>query len=209
LSFSWFIDSVTEFAVSFNGVFWHDTWSITLPPLSKPIDLYYVPSKDFKALIIGLTFGKVLILDQATGKWNEPTPNEYIKLSNVGVFHRCGEWMEWHWDPLVNSLGVDGRFIYPQLGFATPSKPYELRVINNTDLIIFTDVTFWVIRFPNEVECPIWGDEKKKCDVEDLFWKFMRCKVLNHLSIGKALWEILKTPSDVNEFIKKLRTIIK
>ena len=210
MSFSWFAEPIVEFATAFGGMFWHDTWAMVIPPLPSPIDMSYVPSKDFKTLVVGLTFGKVLVLDTATGRWDEPTPDEYAtKLPKIGIFHRCVEWMDWHWDPLVNSLGFDGRFVYPQLGFATYSKPYELRVVNPTDLTVFCDVTFWVIKFPNEVECAIWGDERRKCDVEELFWRYMRCRVLNHMAIGRAFWEALSTPVEVKEFISTFRRVMK
>jgi len=206
LSFSWFIDAVAEFTVAFHGVFWHDTWSVVVPPLSQPFDLNYVPSKDFKVLVIGLTFGKILVLDPSTNTWREPTPTEYAtKLSKIGVYHRCSDWMDWHWDPFVNSLGVDGRFIYPQLGFASASNPYELRIVNPTDLIVYSDVTFWVIKFPNEIDCPIWGNEKGKCDVEELFRKYMLSRAIHYMAMGKMFWEGLKTPQDVDKFVSYFR----
>ena len=211
MTFSWLLDTVAEFTVAFKGVFWHDTWAMAIPPLPHPVDLTYVPSKEFKTLIIGLTFGNVLVYDDVLGDWREPTPSEYVeKLPKVGIYHRCGDWMEWHWDPLVNSLGVDGRFVYPQLGFAGSEKPYELRVVNNTDLTVFCDATFWVIRFPNEVECPMWAEaEGAKCDVEELFWRYMRSRVLNQLAIAKPFWEVLKTPADVNAFVERFRREIR
>jgi hypothetical protein len=210
LSFSWLTEAVAEFTAAFKGVFWHDTWAMAIPPLPAPFDLLYTPSKEFKTLIIGLTFGDVKVFDAGTGAWRDPTSNEYAnKLPKIGIFHRCGEWMDWHWDPLVHSLGVDGRFVYPQLGFASVTKPYELRVVNKTDLTVFTDATFWVIRFPNEVDCPIWAPEgKTTCDVEEIFWRFMRSKVLNQLAVGKAFWENLKTYADVKNFVEKFRSFI-
>ena len=176
MSFSWFVDAVAEFAIAFNGVFWHDTWAVVVPPLPTPIDLLYVPSPDFKALVVGLTFGKVLVLDHRLGEWREPTPDEYIELSKVGVYHRCGEWMEWHWDPAVASLGIGGRFVYPQLGFVSRSNPYELRLVNRSSLTVFMDVTFWVIRFPNEVE--VMG---RRYDIEELFKAYMKSRIANQL----------------------------
>jgi hypothetical protein len=206
LSFSWFAEPVVEFAAAFRGVFWHDTWAVVVPPLPHPFDMNYVPSKDFKTLVIGLTFGRVLVLDPSTNTWREPTPTEYAaKLTRVGVYHRCAEWMDWHWDPFVNSLGIDGRFVYPQLGFASASKPYELRVVNPTDLIVFADATFWVIKFPNEIDCPIWGGERGKCDVEELFWRYMRSRVMHHMAAGKMFWEGLRTPQDVDKFVSYFR----
>jgi len=206
VSFSWFVEPVTEFAAAFKGVFWHDTISLVIPPLPKPFDVYYVPSKDFKSLIVGLTFGRALVLDVATNAWREPTPNEYVdKLPKIGVFHRCVDWMDWHWDPLVDSLGIGGKFVYPQLGFATYEKPYELRLVNPTDLIVFMDATFWVVRFPREVECPIWGDEKAVCDVEELFWRFMKSRVLNQMALGRAFWDALRTPQDVSSFVNAFK----
>ncbi len=204
------MDSVAEFTVAFKGVFWHDTVAMAIPPLPHPIDISYIPSKEYKTLIIGLTFGKPLVYDYAIGEWREPTPTEYIeKLTRIGVFHRCSDWMDWHWDPLVDSLGMSGKFIYPQLGFATASKPYELRLVNNTDLTVFLDATFWVLKFPVEVECPIWAPQgKTMCDVEELFWIYMKSKVLNQLAIGKALHESLKTHVDVSAFINKVKELI-
>lgn len=205
MSFSWLIDAVVEFAVAFRGVFLHDTWALVVPPLSQPFDAVYVP-RDFKALVIGLTFGKVLVLDPSTNTWREPTPTEYVtKLSRVGVYHRCGDWMEWHWDPIVDSIGVDGRFVYPQLGFVSTSKPYELRIANPTDLTIFIDVTFWMIRLPSDVECPLWGDSKGKCDVEELFWRYMESRVMYYMAMGKMFWEGLRTPQDVDKFVSYFR----
>jgi len=210
VSFSWLTEAVAEFATAFRGVFWHDTWAMAIPPLTEPFDLLYTPSKQFKCLIIGLTFGSVYVFDPATDTWREPTPTEYVnKLPKIGVYHRCGEWMDWHWDPLVHSLGVGGRFVYPQLGFTSPEQPYELRIVNRTDIIVAADATFWILRFPNVIECPIWAEEgKTTCDVEELFWRYMRCKVLNQMAIGKALWEALKTPEDVEDFIRMFKGLI-
>ena len=204
MSFAWILGPVAEFATAFRGVFWHDTWAMVIPPLPHPLDLSYVPSKDFKTLIVGLTFGKVLVWDEAAGAWREPTPTEYAeKLTRVGIYHRCGDWMDWHWDPLIGSIGMDGRFVYPQLGFATIHKPYELRAVNPTDLTVFIDATFWVIRFPNEVECPVWAEAPgAKCDVEELFWRYMRSRVLNQVAVGKVFWEALRTPDDVEAFVR-------
>jgi len=84
--------------------------------------------------------------------------------------------MEWHWDPAVASLGIGGRFVYPQLGFVSRSNPYELRLVNRSSLTVFMDVTFWVIRFPNEVE--VMG---RRYDIEELFKAYMKSRIANQL----------------------------
>lgn len=202
MSFSWFIDKVAAFATAFEGKFWHDTLVMIIPPLSQPIDVTYVPSKDLKTLIIGLTFGDILIYEPDTNTYRRPTDNEIPLLKDAGIYHRSEPWMEWHWDPLVKSISSFG--VYPQLGFTTVDRPYELRIVNRTPFFIYTDATFWLIKFPNEVYCPIYGEENVKCDVEFLFKKYMEGIVRLHVFYNKLIEELIKRPEDVIELMKVL-----
>lgn len=199
MSFSWFIDKVAAFAVAFGGRFWHDTLAMIIPPLPSPIDVSYVPSKDFKTLVIGLTFGDVLIYEPDKNAFRRPTDNEIPLLKNAGVYHRSEPWMEWHWDPFVKSIVGFG--VYPQLGFSTVERPYELRLVNRTPFFLYTDATFWLIKFPNEVYCPIYNT---RCDVEFLFKKYMEGVVRLHVFYNKLLEETIKKPEDVTEFAIKI-----
>jgi len=96
--------------------------------------------------------------------------------------------MEWYWDPFVESLGVGARFVYPQLLWSSKEKPYELRIVNKTDKYIWIDATFWLIKFPKTVPCPLYGE----CDPEDLFQKYMSgvaalLIALNHVGVTKVV----------------------
>jgi len=176
--FSWFVPEVAAFVKANGGLFWHDTIVMLIPPLGdRFIDISYIPARDRKSLIIGLTFGKddLLIYDPVTGTYRRPNTDDMPKLASVGIWHRCVPWMDWHWDPFVDSLLGVG--VYPQLGFASPEKPYELRVVNKTDLFVWANVTFWAINFPYQSICPITGE---RIDIEECYDKFMELVYKNY-----------------------------
>jgi len=77
-------------------------------------------------------------------------------------------YMDWHWDPFVESILKTNP--YPQLLWASKEKPYYLRVVNKTNKYVHVEATFWAIKFPKTVPCPIYGE----CDPEDLFAKYMQ-----------------------------------
>ena len=160
--FSWMQSFVAPFVAAFGGTFWHDTIELVIPPTEVPIDISYVPDPKFKTLIIGLTFGTPREYDPATG-----TIGPEIVSSDVGIWHRASGWMDWHWDPFVESILKTNP--YPQLGWVSSDRPYELRVVNNTGGYIWAEATFWVVKFPEKIYCPIWGE----CDPEDLFKRYM------------------------------------
>lgn len=196
------IDKIAAFVEAVGGRFWHDTMAMVLPPLPFPIDISYVPSKDFKTLIIGLTFGDVLIYEPDTHRFRRPTDDEIPMLNNVGIYHRSEPWMDWHWDPAVKS--IIGIGVYPQLGFASKDRPYELRIVNKTPLYVYMDATFWLVKFPNEVYCPIYG-EGEKCDVEFLFKRYMQGIVKAYVLCNRLVDEVLKKPEDVDKLVELLK----
>lgn len=154
---------VAPFVISFGGSFWHDTIEMVIPPTDVPIDISYVPDENFKSLIIGLTFGKVREFDPATG-----TIGPEVLSTDVGVYHKQEGYMDWHWDPFVESILKTNP--YPQLLWSSRERPYELRVINKTGKYIWSEITFWAVKFPKKVSCPLHGE----CDPEELFKRYMQ-----------------------------------
>jgi len=45
-----------------------------------------------------------------------------------------------------------------------------VRIVNNTGKYIWSEVTFWAVKFPKKVVCPLYGD----CDPEFLFKEYMK-----------------------------------
>ena len=160
--FSWFQAFVAPFVIAYGGVFWHDTIVMVIPPTDIPIDISYVPDPKTKCLVIGLTFGAPREYDPDTGGVGPE-----ILTPEAGVYHRQEGYMQWHWDPLVESVLKTNP--YPQLLWCSSDRPYDLRVVNKTGKYILVDITFWVIKFPKKVPCQIWGE----CDPEELFRRYM------------------------------------
>ncbi len=160
--FSWLQAFVAPFVVAHRGTFWHDTVALVIPPSEVPIDISYIPDPEYKSMVIGLTFGTPHEYDPSTG-----TVGPEIISTDAGVYHSTRDWMDWHWDPFVESILKTNP--YPQLLWASREKPYHLRVINRTGKYIWAEVTFWVIKFPKRIPCPFWGE----CDPEDLFRRYM------------------------------------
>ena len=161
--FSWFSAFVTPFVSAFGGTFWHDTMVMIIPPTEIPIDVSYVPDPEYKALIIGLTFGTPREYDPSTGEVGAEMLSD-----DVGIYHATEKYMDWHWDPFVESILKTNP--YPQLIWASKDRPYVLRIINKTGKYVWADATFWAIKFPSKVRCPIYGE----CDPEELFERYMR-----------------------------------
>jgi len=161
--FSWLQTFIAPFVAAFKGMFWHDTIALIIPPTEVPIDISYIPDPEFKALIIGLTFGTPREYDPATG-----TIGSEFYTTDVGIWHSTPGYMDWHWDPFVESIIKTNP--YPQLLWASRERPYYLRVVNRTAKHIWVEATFWAIKFPRTVPCPVWG----VCDPEDLFLKYMQ-----------------------------------
>ena len=162
--FSWFQTFVLPFIVAFKGRFWHDTVIMVIPPTEEPIDVSYVPDEYTKSLIIGLSFGIPRVYDVETGEIG----GEVI-TPNAGIYHKNEPWMEMHWDPFVESILMMRP--YPQLGFSSKKKPYILRIINQTGQYLWTEVTFWVVKFPVKIEYPT---HETAFDPEELFYMYMR-----------------------------------
>ena len=161
--FSWLQTFVAPFVVAFGGKFMHDTVAMVLPPTVTPIDISYVPDPDVKSLIIGVTFGTPREYDPYTGEVGAE-----ILSDDVGLYHATFGWMEWHWDPFVESILKTNP--YPQLLWVSRDKQYVMKMVNNTGKFIWLEGTFWYIKFPKTIKCPFYGT----CDPEDLFIKYMR-----------------------------------
>ena len=160
--FSWLQAFVAPFVIAHGGSFWHDTIALVIPPTEIPIDISYVPDPKFKSLIIGLTFGTPREYDPSTG-----TIGPELVSTDVGIYHAQASYMDWHWDPFVESILRTNP--YPQLLWSSHERPYQLRIVNYTSNYVWVEATFWVIKFPRKVHCPIYGE----CDPEDLFKKYM------------------------------------
>ena len=173
--FSWMQSFIAPFVSAVGGMFWHDSITLVLGPTSIPIDISYLPDPKFKSLIIGLTFGDVYEYDPDTG-----TIGPEILSPDIGVYHACKGWMDWHWDPFVKSILRTNP--YPQLGWCSRENPYILRIVNNTDKYIWSDITFWVIKFPIRVR--FLGRE---WDPEDLFNRYMRYVMTLYYRFGEVL----------------------
>ena len=154
---------VAPFVISFGGSFWHDTMEFIIPPSEIPIDVSYIPDPTYKALIIGLTFGVPREFDPSTG-----TIGPEIISTDIGIYHAEPGYMDWHWDPFVESILKTNP--YPQLLWASKERPYELRIVNNTGKYIWAEATFWAVKFPKKIPCPLYGE----CDPEELFKRYMR-----------------------------------
>jgi len=154
---------VAPFVISFGGSFFHDTIEMVIPPTEVPIDISYIPDPTYKVLVIGLTFGTPREFDPDTG-----TIGPEIISTDVGVYHGEPGYMDWHWDPLVESIIKTNP--YPQLLWSSKERPYELRIINKTGKYIWSEMTFWAVKFPKKVSCPLHGE----CDPEELFKRYMR-----------------------------------
>jgi len=133
-----------------------------IPPTDVPIDILYVPDPNVKTLIVGLTFGTPREYDPDTG-----TVGPEVLSPDIGVYHSQEGYMLWHWDPFVESILNTNP--YPQLLWSSRERPYELRAVNRTGKYVYVDATFWLIKFPKAIYCPIYGE----CDPEDLFRKYM------------------------------------
>jgi len=186
MSFSWFQAFIYPFVVFAKGQFAHDTIAMVIPPRSQMppegyIDVSYVPSRDRKALIIGLKFGKARQFDSETG-----TIGQEIIATDIGVWHATPGYMVWHWDPFVES--IIELPVYPQAFFVSTEKPYILRIVNNRDIYVWGDATFYYIEFPKTIYCPLYGS----CDPEELFYKYMSGVVAlfvaaNHVGVNKLV----------------------
>jgi hypothetical protein len=183
---------VAPFVISFGGSFWHDTTEVIIPPTDVPIDISYVPDPTYKALIIGLTFGTPREYDPATG-----TIGPEIISTDVGVYHAEPGYMDWHWDPFVESILKTNP--YPQLLWVSRERPYELRVVNNTGKYIWSEVTFWAVKFPKKVFCPLYGE----CDPEELFKRYMQ----GVASLFIAMNEV--GPVKLSDVIERLHELVK
>ena len=185
--FAWMQAFVAPFVSAFGGEFWHDTIVMVIPPTEIPIDISYVPDPNVKSLVIGLTFGTPMEYDPSTGDIGPE-----ILSPDAGVYHRQVGYMKWHWDPLVESILKTNP--YPQLLWSSTERPYELRVVNMTGKHIWMDMTFWVIKFPKRIKCPVHGE----CDPEELFKEYMRgitSTIIALSGIGaEKLMEILFKP---------------
>ena len=154
---------VAPFVMSFGGEFWHDTMEMVIPPTDTPIDISYVPDPYTKSLVIGVTFGRPREYDPYTG-----TIGPEILGTGVGLYHSTKGYMAWHWDPFVESIINTNP--YPQLLWTSKDRPYLMRIVNNTGKYVWCDATFWLIRFPRRIPCPLYGE----CDPEELFKKYMQ-----------------------------------
>jgi len=175
MSFPWPInDKVTAFVEDVGGLFWHYTIGLAIPPTTTPIYATYVPDPKTKALIIGLTFGDVYEYDPVTRTFGPEVRNV-----DIGVYHSCAQKMEWHWDPFVKSI----LFVmpYPQLIWCDASRPYEILIVNRTDKCVWADATFWMIKFPRRVLCPVLGTY---CDPEELWKYYMKGIVIDYIRKG-------------------------
>lgn len=166
---------VSPFVIAFGGTFWHDTIEMIIPPTNAPIDVSYVPDPNFKSLIIGLTFGTPREYDPATGEVGAE-----ILSSDVGVYHAEMGYIDWHWDSFVESILKTNP--YPQLLWASNENPYQVRIVNNTGKYIWSEVTFWAVKFPKKVVCPLYGD----CDPEFLFKEYMKGIASFFLAMNKV-----------------------
>ena len=173
MSYPWPLnDKVVAFVEAVGGVFWHDTLIYIIPPtVGNPIYATYVPAPDTKVMVIGLTFGRPREYDPSTD-----TIGPEILSGDIGVWHATRERMDWHWDPMVESI-IENR-PYPQLIWCDASKPYELLIVNDTDKTVWLDVTFWVIRFPKRVWCPVF---ERYCDPEELWEAYMKGIVIDYV----------------------------
>ena len=161
--FGWLQAFVEPFVEALGGVFWHDTDLLIIPPTTTPIYATYVPEPRTKALIIGVTFGTPREYDPSTGTFGAE-----IESMDIGFWHATRGKMDWHWDPLVKSILMTNP--YPQLIWCDASKPYELLIVNNTSTTVAIDATFWIIRFPKRVWCPVL---ERYCDPEELWNRYM------------------------------------
>lgn len=193
--FSWLQTFVAPFVSAFKGMFWHDTIVMVIPPTDIPIDISYVPDPNYKALIIGLTFGVPREYDVTTGEIGAE-----ILSDDVGIYHATENYMDWHWDPFVESILKTNP--YPQLLWASKERPYILRVVNKTGKYIWTEVTFWAIKFPARIHCPIYGE----CDPEELFNKYMK-SITSIIMFGGAMIKDVMSNKNIGkakEFIVKI-----
>ena len=188
--FSWFQTFVTPFVIAFGGEFWHDTVALVIPPTDTPIDISYIPDPNYKSMVIGLTFGDAYEYDPTTD-----TIGPEIYSTDVGIKHSTRDYMAWHWDPFVKSILKTNP--YPQLLWASKERPYRLRVLNYRTGFVWSEATFWVIKFPRKVACPIWGE----CDPEDLFRRYMEGVCKFFIAISKIpienLLRLLETPPTI------------
>lgn len=157
------VEGTHKFVDGIGLIVLHNTISLVIPPTKIPIDVSYIPDPNFKCLIIGLTFGKVYEFNIET---EEIGPE--IQTVYAGIWHAQEGYMDWHWDPFVESILKTNP--YPQLVWSSRDRPYELRIVNKTDKYLWCEATFWVVKFPRRVYCPIYGE----CDPEDLFRRYMQ-----------------------------------
>ena len=176
MSFPWPVnDKVVAFVDTVGGLFWHDTLVYVIPPTAgTPIYATYIPDPATKVLVIGLTFGDVLEYDPATGEFGPE-----IRSHKIGIWHACKGRMMWHWDPALKSIFMTNP--YPQLLWCDVGKPYELLIVNDTDKTVWMDVTFWVVRFPKRVWCPVLN---RYCDPEELWNAYMKGIVVDYVRKG-------------------------
>ena len=176
MGFPWPLnDKVVAFVESLGGLFWHDTPYYIIPPTGgSPIYATYIPDPATKVLVIGLTFGDVLEYDPVTDTFGAE-----VRSPKIGVWHGTRGEMMWHWDPALKSILKTNP--YPQLLWCDVSKPYELLIVNDTDITVWMDVTFWVVKFPKRVMCPVLN---RYCDPEELWNIYMKGIVVDYVRKG-------------------------
>lgn len=109
--------------------FLHSTAIYVFPP-NLDVTLTWAPEEPDKVfLIFAITFGK--LRDYATG--------EVVFTDDVGFIHRgCG--MKLHWDPAVESIL---NIVYPHITPATKEEPFEIRLVNRSNRVYYTDISIW------------------------------------------------------------------
>ena len=151
------------FVRAFNGVEWHDTFVVVLPPLGNsyvPLEYYggYKP-----ALMYYIYVGDVREYDPSTG-----SVGAAIRTPDAGFIHEHPDYMRLHVDPFVESFIAERPYEF--VAWLSPAKPHRLLMFNRTNKFIWLDVTIWIAEFPSE-EVEYDG---KKARLEDLFKMYMQ-----------------------------------
>ncbi|MEM3484995.1 MAG: hypothetical protein QXI12_05185 [Candidatus Methanomethyliaceae archaeon] len=115
--------------------FLHDTATYFLPP-NFDLTFRWGPKENDKVfLIFSVTFGP--LRDLVTG--------DIIESDEIGFWHR-GMGMKLHWDPFVPSISG---IVYPHVTPATKENPFEIRFVNKSNIMAYTDVSVWYFEINN------------------------------------------------------------